>query len=309
MLCCPAYKAAVEPMDEGLRCSSPDCGIAYPVQDGIPVLINDSNSVFSISDFTSRKDTFFTRRGRIDLLVDRALPKLTSNLRSRRNYAKLAEMLCAEAESPKVLVIGGSILGEGMATLLESPRITTVDTDISFGPRTKVICDGHDIPFADSSFDGVIAQAVLEHVVDPHRCVLEMHRVLKPGGYVYGEVPFMYPVHGREYDFTRFTHMGLRRLFRAFDEVDSGCQGGPGMALAVSWQWFLWSFSDRKLPRKALKATARLTGWLWKYFDHYLVNRDAALDSASGCYYLGRKTDTCISDKELLKSYRGGLAH
>ena len=34
---------------------------------------------------------------------------------------------------------------------------------------------------ADAGVDAVIAQAVLEHVLDPHRCVEEIHRVLKPG--------------------------------------------------------------------------------------------------------------------------------
>ncbi len=43
-----------------------------------------------------------------------------------------------------------------------------------------LICDAHDIPFADRSFDGVIVQAVLEHVVDPFRCCEEIHRVLIP---------------------------------------------------------------------------------------------------------------------------------
>lgn len=309
MLRCPACKSEVELVADGFQCVLPGCGTHYPVEEGIPVLINDRNSVFSISDFLNHKDTFFTRRGKIDALVNRVLPSLHSNLKGKHNYARLAELLSERTESPTMLVLGGSIAGEGMASLLKYPQIVTVDTDVSFGPRTKVICDAHDIPFADSSFDGVVAQAVLEHVADPYRCVEEIHRVLKPGGYVYAEVPFMYPVHGRQYDFTRFTHLGLRRLFRAFGEVDSGAQGGPGMALAASWLWFLWSFSDRKLPRKVLKATARITGWFWKYFDHYLLNRDAALDSASGCYFLGEKTGSCLSDKELIQTYRGGFTN
>jgi len=38
-------------------------------------------------------------------------------------------------------------------------------------------------------FDGAIAQAVLEHVADPYRCVAELHRVLKPDALVYAEIP------------------------------------------------------------------------------------------------------------------------
>ncbi len=84
----------------------------------------------------------------------------------------------------------------------------------------------------DESFDGVICQAVLEHVLDPYRCVEEIHRVLRPNGLVYAETPFMQQVHGGTHDFTRFTHLGHRRLFRKFAEVDSGVVCGPGMALA-----------------------------------------------------------------------------
>lgn len=306
-LCCPICKAKVELAEDSVCCVNPACRSTYPIEQGIPVLINESNSVFSISDFLKHKATFFTPRKKLDALIERMLPTLTFNIKCKRNYSRLAELLLAQSESPTVLVLGGSILGEGMAVLLKSTGIRSVDTDVSFGPRTQIICDAHDIPFADETFDCVVAQAVLEHVVDPRRCVEEIHRVLKPGGYVYAEVPFLYPVHGREYDFTRFTHAGLRRLFNDFSEEESGAQGGPGMALALSWQWFLWSFSSRRSARKLLKAFARLTAWFWKYFDKFLVNRNSALDSASGCYFMGKKTGEHLSDRELIKTYRGGI--
>jgi SAM-dependent methyltransferase len=83
----------------------------------------------------------------------------------------------------------------------------------------------------DASFDAVVAQAVLEHVADPARAVAEMHRVLVAGGLVYAEIPFMQQVHEGAYDFRRYTHVGLRRLFRDFDEVAAGPVCGPAMAL------------------------------------------------------------------------------
>ena len=42
--------------------------------------------------------------------------------------------------------------------------------------------DVQDLPFEDGSFDLVMAAHVLEHLVDPHRAIDEMVRVLKPGG-------------------------------------------------------------------------------------------------------------------------------
>ena len=42
--------------------------------------------------------------------------------------------------------------------------------------------NGDEIPFDNETFDFVVSNQVLEHVVDLDRVVSEMHRVLKPGG-------------------------------------------------------------------------------------------------------------------------------
>jgi len=55
-----------------------------------------------------------------------------------------------------------------MKSLVDHPPIELVETDVAFGPRTAVICDAHRLPFENASFDGVVAQAVLEHVADPY---------------------------------------------------------------------------------------------------------------------------------------------
>ena len=50
---------------------------------------------------------------------------------------------------------------------------------MAIAPRTQRVCDGHDLAFQDQSIDAVIVQALLEHVLDPQRCVAEIHRVFK----------------------------------------------------------------------------------------------------------------------------------
>jgi SAM-dependent methyltransferase len=133
-----------------------------------------------------------------------------------------------------VLVVGGGVVGAGLKELLARPAIQFIETDVYFGPRTALICDGHDLPFVDQSIDGIIIQAVLGCVMDPNRCVAEMSRVLRPRGVVYAEAPFCQQVVEPASDFTRFTHAGLRHLFRGFDEIASGASGGPATALAWS---------------------------------------------------------------------------
>lgn len=42
----------------------------------------------------------------------------------------------------------------------------------------------YELPFPDESFDAVFSHMVLEHLNEPQRALLEMRRVLKPGGFV-----------------------------------------------------------------------------------------------------------------------------
>ena len=44
--------------------------------------------------------------------------------------------------------------------------------------------DAMHLSFADSSFDGVFAWAVLEHVSDPNKAFMEINRILRGGGTV-----------------------------------------------------------------------------------------------------------------------------
>jgi len=42
-----------------------------------------------------------------------------------------------------------------------------------------------------------------------------------------------------------------------------------------------------------------------KYFDYYLINKTAAIDAASGCYFMGLKEEMVLSDRELINYYKG----
>lgn len=235
----------------------------------------------------------------------KCIPTISKNIQSKTNYTSLLALLLKESSAPRVLVIGGRILGDGMETIAQCASVDLVETDVFIDQRTMLVCDAHDIPFADGSFDCVIMQAVLEHVVDPYTCADEVFRVLNTRGVVYAETPFMQQVHGGCYDFTRFTHLGHRRLFRRFEEIDSGAACGPGMALAWAYQYFLLSFATARVHRALLRTFAAFTSFHLKYFDSYLVSKPGALDAASGCYFLGRKSEQTLPDRELIKLYRG----
>jgi SAM-dependent methyltransferase len=300
-------------MDEHFVCTRSACGGRFPVVGGVPILINEQASVFSTNDFILQRNTTFnlqpTFSERLLQGLLRCLPDISNPVGTSLHYAKFGDSLLALTSTPRVLIVGGSILGQGMETLAARPGFEFVAADVSHGPLTAVICDAHDIPFEDETFDGVIVQAVLEHVVDPHRCVTEIHRVLKPRGCVYAETPFMQQVHMGRYDFTRFTHSGHRRMFRHFDEIASGPVCGPGMALAWSYQYFLLSFTTSRVLRGMIRAFARLTSFYLKYADYYLIDKSAAFDAASGFFFIGRKAGNILGDRELITYYRGAISN
>lgn len=306
LLCCPVCKAKLQREGAEYACTNPACGRHFPLVHGVPILVNEANSLLSIDSFVTAKTPEETKQEpKIQQVVERLLPNISHNVKARQNYAQLMRLLLERTPTPTVLVIGGGEIGAGMDALLTHPAITVVETDVYLSPRTGLICDAHDIPFAPEAFDAVVVQAVLEHVVDPYRCVEEIHRVLKQDGLVYAEIPFMQQVHMAQFDFTRFTHLGLRRLFRHFAEISSGAVGGPGMALAWSYQYFLLSFAKRRYVRALLRIFGSLTSFYLKYFDYYLIDKPGTFDAASGYYFLGQKTDLVLSDHALITLYRG----
>ncbi len=71
-----------------------------------------------------------------------------------------------------------SDLSEGM---LDAARAVVAPIDSIELVATKV-CDAQDLPFADASFDVVVANHMLYHVPEPTRAVAEFARVLRPDG-------------------------------------------------------------------------------------------------------------------------------
>lgn len=303
---CPVCGGLLLEEGEGLTCTAAACRRAFPCLDGVPVLLDDDVSLFSIADYRHGTARIVDPpRSRFRRAVARLLPPISANVAAEDCFVRLRDELLASSEHPIVLIVGGSLEGGGIEHLLAHPAIECIDSDVAPGPRTELICDGHHLPFADGSLDGVVVQAVLEHVLDPWRCVQEIHRVLRPNGLVYCEVPFMQQVHLGAYDFTRFTHGGLRRLFRDFSELDSGVACGPGMALAWAWEHFLLSFTASVFAQRLARLAARFTGFWLPYCDRYLRRQPGALDAASAYHFTGRRSDRRLEDRVLIGRYQG----
>ncbi|HEY7373580.1 MAG TPA: methyltransferase domain-containing protein [Polyangia bacterium] len=315
ILCCPACKGELLPEVGGaLPCADARCGKSYPVVAGRPVLIAEDRSVFHHRDYQrepappapAESGSAATEGGgaKARLWLSR-LPSPSVNLSAVRCFETMKRRLLERTAAPLVLLVGGGIRGKGMSALTGEPAIRLINVDPSPNSTASVFCDAHDLPFRDGSVDAVVAQAVLEHVADPWRCVEEIHRVLKPDGIVYAETPFMQEVHLQGYDFTRFSHMGHRRLFRRFAEIESGAVAGPGTTLAWAWRYFLASWTRSRRLAKVLAVLGRITAFVFELTDHIAGQRPGALDAASCIFFLGTRSEAVVSDRELIAGYRG----
>ncbi len=104
------------------------------------------------------------------------------------------------------------------------------DTAVNwYETRPNIFGDGQYLPIVDNSIDTVLLLDVLEHLPDPQQCVADIRRVLKPGGSVIIQVPFLYPLHDVPLDFHRWTLFGLRQLAKKsdFSIVSEQVMGSP----------------------------------------------------------------------------------
>ena len=290
-LICPHCRSKLFPRGESFFCNS--CDAVYPVIGGIPILIDESVSAFRISSYQRPKP--LTHRERAKRALRSMLPTISMNLTARTSFRQFRELLFAANPKPRVLIVGGATAGVGSEELLRDQAIEFIETDVAIDQRTALVCDAHVLPFANHSFDGVISQALMMYLQDFPRCVGEMLRVLKPGGVIYSDTPFMEQVVGGQYDFYRFTLTGHEYQFRNFEKIASGVSCGPAMATAWSIQYLLLSFTENHAIRAGMRIFCKCTLFWLKYLDLLLVNKRGAVDAAAGTYFLGRRPTEALA--------------
>lgn len=109
-------------------------------------------------------------------------------------------------------------LGCGKVPLYGAYRDLVVDVtcvDWVAGEHVDLNCDlSAPLPIESAQYDTIILSDVLEHVPDPSLLWQEMTRLLKPGGKVMMNVPFLYWLHAHPHDYYRFTQFALERFVR-----------------------------------------------------------------------------------------------
>lgn len=235
--------------------------------------------------------------------ADRHIPVLTNNRVQARNLRILEKLLLERDGEQRLLVLGAGEAG----VPIQHKRVRCTLTDVRDHPTIDVLCDAHDLPFGEAEFDAVVAIAMLEHVSDPAQVVSEIHRVLKPDGLVYSEIPFLQRVHAGAHDYTRFTMLGHRRLFRMFDTIELVQVAGAASSLAWAINGFGLAVFGRGRKRWYLAdRMTRLLFWWLPRLDRLLA-APASADSACGTAFLGRRAAYAIDDRDIAQLYRGAV--
>lgn len=86
----------------------------------------------------------------------------------------------------------------------------------------------------DASVDTLLATDVIEHLSRPAVFFAEAARVLRPGGHLVVNSPFLYPIHEAPYDFHRYTLYAYEAMAKeaGLEVVKVWSVGGAGLVLA-----------------------------------------------------------------------------
>jgi ubiquinone/menaquinone biosynthesis C-methylase UbiE/uncharacterized protein YbaR (Trm112 family) len=202
---CPVCRGGL--VDEGasLRCGG--CAAVFPVEDGIPRMLDDRLPGIAAKRAEIEGWAAMARAQgwyEPDDEVDAVLPYVCRDLgwedrvwlANERSFTLLAERYVRPGM--RVLEVGAAkawaaqhLVPRGVeyvaADILADPMIGLgrgAFYEARVGPFGRVQADGEHLPFADRSFDLVYCVAALHHALDLRRMVAEMARVVRRGGTV-----------------------------------------------------------------------------------------------------------------------------
>ncbi len=126
-----------------------------------------------------------------------------------------------EIEGKKVLEVGAYDVNGSAQTVLKSWNpLLYVGADIEKGHGVDVLCDAGELveKFGKESFDTVVSNEMLEHVMDWKRAISNIKNVTKPGGIIalttrsYG-----FDYHAFPHDFWRYEIDDMKEIFSDCD--------------------------------------------------------------------------------------------
>ncbi len=115
-----------------------------------------------------------------------------------RNGDRVLDLGCGEGRHVISIYVEEAVEAVGVDLSLDdlqtaNGKFTEFQTDEAGRHFGLANANALELPFADSSFDKIICSEVLEHIPDYAGALLEIQRVLKPGGLFCASVPRRWP--------------------------------------------------------------------------------------------------------------------
>lgn len=124
-------------------------------------------------------------------------------------------------EGASVLSIGaGGPVGEILEARAQDKGLNVTSFDIDSDRKPDIVGDITTYDFEGRSFDYIFMIEVLEHIPDVHKVPDRLFNILNDGGTLILSTPFIFPIHDAPHDYYRYTHYGLRHLFKEFQDLD-----------------------------------------------------------------------------------------
>jgi len=169
---------------------------------------------------------------------------------------------------------------------------TIICTDVRAGPGVDIVADVQDMPEIPSeSADCVLLVSVLQHVPLPQKAIDEAFRVLRPGGILYVNLPFIWFYHRDPEDYNRLSVPGLEFLCSRFERIASGSRRGPASTfcdLLIRFLAIVFSFNSDAIYAINVYCGKWALFWI-KYLDIVVQHYSVAYIMWGSPYFLGRK--------------------
>ena len=178
-----------------------------------------------------------------------------------------------------------------------------IEAEAAIFLHTDAVVDAHHLPFADETYEAVIALNAFEHYRDPRRVANEILRILRPGGRVLIHTAFLQPLHEPPWHYYNCTRYGLEAWFDGFECERIHVSENFAPSYSISW---LASECEAALRRDVSAAAAEafvtapvgLFSRFWRepesrtdrrWTDFTRLSQNSQETIAAGFEFIGRK--------------------
>jgi len=142
---------------------------------------------------------------------------LNNNYLIRKNLKTSLSRLAANI-GPEEYILDYGCGSKPYQFLFQSSNYIGVDVERSGHPagskKADIYFDSSQVPLPDRTFDVVLASEVFEHIFELDDSLVDIFRLLKPGGKLIATCPFLWPLHEEPYDHARYTPHALNYILK-----------------------------------------------------------------------------------------------